>query len=69
MYKTKAEAQAAADELNKKAGLIGSLKKYVPVKEDDGWELVLRYNEVTVTGKRSGILVLIISLLSLIKYI
>lgn len=69
MYRTKAEAQAAADELNKKAGLIGGLKKYVPVKQGNSYTLILQYNEITVTGKRTGILVLIISLLSLIKYI
>lgn len=67
MYRTKAEAQAAADELN--AGLIGGLKKYVPVKQGNSYTLILQYNEITVTGKRTGILVLIISLLSLIKYI
>ena len=76
LFKTKAAAQAYCNKLN--ISLFGQRKKYVPravyidggiMKRLQGWEVVLQYDNVTVTGHNSGILVLLFSLLSLIKYI
>lgn len=76
LFKTKAAAQAYCNQLN--LSLVGQRKKYVPkaeyidggmMKRLKGWSVVLEYDNVTVTAKRSGVIVLLICVLSLIKYI
>lgn len=62
------QAIKQAETLNK--SIDTTYKQYVPVKTPSGdWEIVIRYKGVTVTAKRSGVIVLLICVLSIIKYL
>ena len=53
IYKTKQEAQAAADALNVKMDTY--YKKWTPEKTDGGWIIVITYNNLTVKAKRGAL--------------
>lgn len=62
------QAKKQAETLNK--SIDTTYKKYTPVKTPSGdWDIVIQYKGVTVTAKRSGVIVLLICVLSIIKYL
>ena len=62
------QALKQAETLNK--SIDTTYKRYAPAKTSAGdWDIVLRYNNVTVAAKRSGVIVLLICVLLIIKYL